>query len=354
MAQGFKFFIVCADLYAIFKSTIAGGFMLNKSSICLLLALIAIVCAQSNYEIMFNRPDIVGLTGGGATKLDGIPTTGLAVGTILIIYDGSETRIYRLTAGTDAENLPTIIQPDDFADPENAKVWKTRISSKPEETGHADGYSLDAADGDPTDAVYVDNDGNVGIGTIPSAQLDVNGTAKMTGFQMPTGATNGYALTSDASGNGTWQLKPAGPSSVKITANQINGAVALADITGLNFAVTTGIYYHFRFLIPFRTAAAGTGIRLTLTFPATTVFAATVIIPMGADGSGGEYFGWITSSGDVVFSPSVETMNVDYLAVIDGIILPSADGTLQVRFGSEVGGSNVTVKQGACGFLYTY
>jgi hypothetical protein len=28
-----------------------------------------------------------------------------------------------------------------------------------------DGHSLDAADGSPTDAVYVDNDGNVGIGT---------------------------------------------------------------------------------------------------------------------------------------------------------------------------------------------
>ena len=37
-----------------------------------------------------------------------------------------------------------------------------------------DGYSLDAADGSPTDAVYVDNDGNVGIGTnTPSTEFDV-------------------------------------------------------------------------------------------------------------------------------------------------------------------------------------
>ncbi len=48
--------------------------------------------------------------------------------------------------------------------------------------------------------------GGVGIGTnSPAAQLDVNGTAKMTGFEMPTGATDGYVLTSDASGIGTWQ-----------------------------------------------------------------------------------------------------------------------------------------------------
>ena len=39
----------------------------------------------------------------------------------------------------------------------------------------ADGHSLDAADGSPTDAVYVDNDGDVGIGTTsPSKKLHVN------------------------------------------------------------------------------------------------------------------------------------------------------------------------------------
>jgi hypothetical protein len=40
--------------------------------------------------------------------------------------------------------------------------------------GTGDGHSLDAADGDPTDVVYVDNDGNVGIGmTNPVAQLHI-------------------------------------------------------------------------------------------------------------------------------------------------------------------------------------
>jgi len=32
----------------------------------------------------------------------------------------------------------------------------------------------------------------------------------MTGFKMPTGASNGYVLTSDASGVGSWELLPAG------------------------------------------------------------------------------------------------------------------------------------------------
>jgi hypothetical protein len=39
-----------------------------------------------------------------------------------------------------------------------------------DDVGAGDGYSLDAADGDPTDAVYVDNAGNVGIGTSSPAR----------------------------------------------------------------------------------------------------------------------------------------------------------------------------------------
>jgi len=116
--------------------------MKHSLFIALILTVVTVLSAQSNYEIMLSRPDIDGLTGGGATDLDGIPTTGLAVGTIIIVYDGSETRIYRLTAGTDAENSPTVIRPDDFADPGNAKVWKTSISSDPDETGYSGGWAL--------------------------------------------------------------------------------------------------------------------------------------------------------------------------------------------------------------------
>jgi hypothetical protein len=53
-------------------------------------------------------------------------------------------------------------------------------------------------------------DGNIGIGvagpTSGGAKLDVGGTIKSTGLIIPTGAVANKVLTSDASGNATWQL----------------------------------------------------------------------------------------------------------------------------------------------------
>ena len=48
-------------------------------------------------------------------------------------------------------------------------------------------YGLNAPDGDPQDAVIVDDDGKVGIGTTPSEKLDVNGNIKATGNVTVTG-----------------------------------------------------------------------------------------------------------------------------------------------------------------------
>jgi hypothetical protein len=68
--------------------------------------------------------------------------------------------------------------------------------------------------------------GGVGINTnAPSFALDVNGTARVTGFRLTTAPTAGHVLTADASGNGTWQPPP----------------VAGGDITAVNTPGGSGL-----------------------------------------------------------------------------------------------------------------
>ncbi|MBN1755084.1 hypothetical protein JW877_02615, partial [bacterium] len=61
-----------------------------------------------------------------------------------------------------------------------------------------------SGDGDE-EGIFINSEGYVGIGTTsPTSILEVSGTAKTTNFQMTSGATNGYILKSNASGNASW------------------------------------------------------------------------------------------------------------------------------------------------------
>ncbi len=73
------------------------------------------------------------------------------------------------------------------------------------------------------------NSGRIGIGTAnPAQMLDVAGTVQMTGFKMTTGANNGYVLTCNSSGVGSWSPVVAGD----ITAVHADNGLAGGETSG--------------------------------------------------------------------------------------------------------------------------
>jgi hypothetical protein len=76
--------------------------------------------------------------------------------------------------------------------------------------GSGDGYSLDAQDSSPQDALFVDANGNVGIGTTtPGALLDVNGPINIGAYTLPAAdGFAGYILITNGNGTVSWQQDP--------------------------------------------------------------------------------------------------------------------------------------------------
>jgi hypothetical protein len=205
-----------------------------------------------------------------------------------------------------------------------------------------------------TEQATILTDGKTGIGTpTPAYKLDVNGDARVS--SLPFLANRDTVLTYDPSSKQMKSTKlPTGPVKVANTADQTSTSTTVANSNTLSFNVTAGTYYRFTFTVVFRSAAAATGLKLALTHPGATVFSATAEIPSGADGTGSHFSGWITSSGDVVTSTGVQNPNTDYIAIVQGMILPSASGLLRLQFGSEVAGSTVTLRNGSLASLELY
>ncbi|AYQ31476.1 tail fiber domain-containing protein [Runella sp. SP2] len=126
------------------------------------------------------------------------------------------TNLDAITYFNTSENKPVVIASVDNATPDNNKG--IMIGEQGNEIQGRSGNSL-ATNGDLILNAY---DGNVGIGTTtPNSKLDVEGKIKSTDFQLTNGATDGYILQSDASGNAVW----IDPSSLPISFNEADPKV---------------------------------------------------------------------------------------------------------------------------------
>lgn len=125
---------------------------------------------------------------------------------------------------------------------------------------------------------------------------------------------------------------------VRIDALGDYSSSAYTDMTGMVFPVTSGVLYKFRADIVFQSdTIPGGAIGLTITTPAVTRLAALVYGPTGTvDAVNQEMRGSISASAESVLITGTEAVDRDQLAIIEGIILPSASGNVQVRYRAEV------------------
>jgi hypothetical protein len=126
---------------------------------------------------------------------------------------------------------------------------------------------------------------------------------------------------------------------------------ASVAITGISVPVTAGRRYVFTVWVPFQTAATTTGIGFSWTGPAMTTFASRAQIQQGAAGVAQTYTNTGSTLAAVLTSTAVAAANTAYLAVVEACFTPSANGTLQLGFRSEVNNSQVSVLNGVAGFL---
>lgn len=144
-------------------------------------------------------------------------------------------------------------------------------------------------------------------------------------------------------------------------ADQQNTTTTAASKTDLEAASVAAGTYLIKYWVCFRSAATTTGIQMYLNFTGTTTrlvstwytlttggTAATGIADQATtataqmmEGKGQRASG--VASGTI---QGVDTANADQFAVIEGIMVVTASGMLQLMFSSEVGGSGVTIMTG--------
>jgi hypothetical protein len=117
----------------------------------------------------------------------------------------------------------------------------------------------------------------------------------------------------------------------------------IADVAGLSFPVIAGTTYRFKALINYTSAATTTGSRWSINGPAATTLSYTSKYTLTAATETTNF----ASAYNIPAASNAGSLTTGNVARIKGVITPSANGTVTVRFASGVASSAITAKAGS-------
>lgn len=134
---------------------------------------------------------------------------------------------------------------------------------------------------------------------------------------------------------------------VALTADVTNShatANTMIDVTGLSFSVVAGEIYWFRFTIPYTAAATSTGSRWSIDGPASPT-----LLHYNSRWTLTATTETVTNANlyDLPATANATSLLTGNVAFVEGVIMPSINGTVVARFASEVSASPIVAKAGA-------
>jgi len=196
--------------------------------------------------------------------------------------------------------------------------------------------------------VSVDGTANVTVTAAGSTLSDTVTVAKG-GTGLTALGTALQVLRTNAAANAAEWATPAGGANYRTLVTlggdvtDSAGASTYVDCTGLSFAVTSGTRYHFYAQIWYTSAANTTGSKWAINGPAATNMAYKSTYTLAATTVTTNF----AAAYDIPTTANATSLTTTNTAILEGTILPSANGTVIVRFATEVDTSAVVCKAGS-------
>jgi hypothetical protein len=183
------------------------------------------------------------------------------------------------------------------------------------------------------------------INSVEAGRFDSAGVLLLSNsLNIATGAGTGKVLTSDAAGNASWQTASSGDGwTYAILINDYtNNTTSFTDVTGLSISEISGDIYEVEGKLVYESSLSTTGMALTASFGSgnhSNHYQIGVGVAATAD-----YNFVVSGYNNAVTSNFVAVAN---LINFEGLFMPTANGTWQLKCRSETAGQTITIKAGS-------